>query len=167
MASWCIPLAATINLCPDMGKWRLCRRYNTPKFRSAATILQRLGWSRSELSARSAPQRWQRLQIEHRAQHPTLLPFLLRSCYPAQCCSRLAFIIMSNVGETDFDQLTRTLTENFNLLADEVQLLSDRKTVLEHKLRFAHEQVCLQIYFVSAPLYMMIHFSSRSGAAKW
>ena len=55
---------------------------------------------------------------------------------------------MSNAGETDFDQLTRTLTENFNLLADEVQLLSDRKTVLEHKLRFAHEQVCLNIYFI-------------------
>ena len=48
---------------------------------------------------------------------------------------------MSHAGDTDFDQLTRTLTENFNLLADEVQLLSDRKTVLEHKLRFAHEQV--------------------------
>jgi hypothetical protein len=42
---------------------------------------------------------------------------------------------------TDFDQLTRTLTESFALLADEVQSLSDRKTILEHKLRFAHEQV--------------------------
>lgn len=48
---------------------------------------------------------------------------------------------MSHAGDTDFDQLTRSLTENFNVLADEVQLLSDRKTVLEHKLRFAHEQV--------------------------
>ena len=48
---------------------------------------------------------------------------------------------MSHMGNTDFDQLMKTLTENFNVLADEVQLLSDRKTVLEHKLRFAHEQI--------------------------
>lgn len=47
---------------------------------------------------------------------------------------------MSFMGDTDYDHLLLTLTENFNLLADEVQLLSDRKTVLEHKLRFAHEQ---------------------------
>ncbi|OBT67550.1 hypothetical protein VE03_03797 [Pseudogymnoascus sp. 23342-1-I1] len=47
---------------------------------------------------------------------------------------------MSHMRDTDFDQLMKTLTENFNVLADEVQLLSDRKTVLEHKLRFAHEQ---------------------------
>ncbi|KAG0650885.1 hypothetical protein D0Z07_2588 [Hyphodiscus hymeniophilus] len=43
-------------------------------------------------------------------------------------------------NDLDYDELTRTLTDNFNILADEVQLLSDRKTVLEHKLRFAHEQ---------------------------
>jgi hypothetical protein len=42
----------------------------------------------------------------------------------------------------DYDELTNTLTENFNILADEFQSLSDRKTILEHKLRFAHEQVC-------------------------
>ncbi|ELR10546.1 hypothetical protein VC83_05121 [Pseudogymnoascus destructans] len=47
---------------------------------------------------------------------------------------------MSHMRDTDFDQLMKRLTENFNVLADEVQLLSDRKTVLEHKLRFAHEQ---------------------------
>lgn len=43
--------------------------------------------------------------------------------------------------EADHEELTRTLTENFNILANEVQLLSDQKTILEHKLRFAHEQV--------------------------
>ncbi|KAK3329635.1 hypothetical protein B0H66DRAFT_33276 [Apodospora peruviana] len=37
-------------------------------------------------------------------------------------------------------QLTQTLTESFNALADEVQSLIDRKTILEHKLRYAHEQ---------------------------
>lgn len=39
-------------------------------------------------------------------------------------------------------ELTHTLVESFNTLADEVQNLSDRQTVLEHKLRYAHEQVC-------------------------
>jgi hypothetical protein len=43
--------------------------------------------------------------------------------------------------DLDYDELTQTLADNFNILADEVQLLSDRKTILEHKLRFAHEQV--------------------------
>jgi hypothetical protein len=37
--------------------------------------------------------------------------------------------------------LAHTLADAFNALADEVQTLTDRKTVLEHKLRFAHEQV--------------------------
>jgi len=74
---------------------------------------------------------------------------------------------MSQMGDTDLDQLTRTLTENFNVLADEVQLLSDRKTVLEHKLRFAHEQVCATLfhYFCTPIYFMMRHFSSRSGVA--
>lgn len=40
--------------------------------------------------------------------------------------------------------LAQALTESFNALADEVQSLIDRKTILEHKLRFAHEQVCSQ-----------------------
>jgi hypothetical protein len=44
-------------------------------------------------------------------------------------------------NDVDHEDLIRTLTDNFNILADEVQLLSDRKTILEHKLRFAHEQV--------------------------
>ncbi|KAI1811649.1 hypothetical protein GGS20DRAFT_562114 [Poronia punctata] len=40
----------------------------------------------------------------------------------------------------DTQLLTQTLVESFNALADEVQSLSDRQTVLEHKLRYAHEQ---------------------------
>ncbi|KAK4205321.1 hypothetical protein QBC40DRAFT_302966 [Triangularia verruculosa] len=36
--------------------------------------------------------------------------------------------------------LIQTLTESFVALADEVQSLVDRKTILEHKLRYAHEQ---------------------------
>ncbi|KAK7408958.1 hypothetical protein QQX98_008836 [Neonectria punicea] len=36
--------------------------------------------------------------------------------------------------------LANSLADGFNALADEVQTLTDRKTVLEHKLRFAHEQ---------------------------
>ncbi|EHA58393.1 hypothetical protein MGG_04418 [Pyricularia oryzae 70-15] len=36
--------------------------------------------------------------------------------------------------------LTHTLIESFNALADEVQNLIDRKTILEHKLRYAREQ---------------------------
>ncbi|KAK0618149.1 hypothetical protein B0T17DRAFT_537054 [Bombardia bombarda] len=36
--------------------------------------------------------------------------------------------------------LTQTLAESFSALADEVQSLIDRKTILEHKLRYAHEQ---------------------------
>lgn len=41
----------------------------------------------------------------------------------------------------NYIHLTHTLVDSFNALADEVQSLTDRKTVLEHKLRFAHEQV--------------------------
>lgn len=40
----------------------------------------------------------------------------------------------------NYIHLTQTLVDSFNALADEVQSLTDRKTVLEHKLRFAHEQ---------------------------
>lgn len=42
---------------------------------------------------------------------------------------------------TGCQELTQTLVESFNALADEVQNLIDRKTILEHKLRYAHEQV--------------------------
>ncbi len=45
-------------------------------------------------------------------------------------------------------QLIQTLTESFLALSDEVQSLIDRKTILEHKLRYAHEQVC-RIFFFS------------------
>ena len=41
----------------------------------------------------------------------------------------------------NYVHLTDTLVDSFNALANEVQSLADRKTVLEHKLRFAHEQV--------------------------
>jgi hypothetical protein len=41
----------------------------------------------------------------------------------------------------EYLHLAHTLADAFNALADEVQTLTDRKTVLEHKLRFAHEQV--------------------------
>ncbi|ROT37293.1 hypothetical protein SODALDRAFT_334384 [Sodiomyces alkalinus F11] len=55
---------------------------------------------------------------------------------------------MSQHTSTGFDvshvmnyiTLTQTLVESFNTLANEVQSLTDMKTVLEHKLRFAHEQ---------------------------
>lgn len=66
-------------------------------------------------------------------------------------------------------QLIQTLIESFNALAGEVQDLVDRKTILEHKLRFAHEQVCrygfllLSLLFFRFPgLNMMIN-SSRSA----
>lgn len=49
--------------------------------------------------------------------------------------------------DIDYEELTKTLTDNFNVLADEVQLLSDRKLILEHKLRFAHEQCKLPLSF--------------------
>ena len=45
-------------------------------------------------------------------------------------------------------QLTQTLSGSFDALADEVQLLIDRKTVLEHKLRYAHEQVSQNSLYV-------------------
>jgi hypothetical protein len=47
--------------------------------------------------------------------------------------------------------LAQALTESFNALADEVQSLIDRKTILEHKLRFAHEQVCANFSSLLAP----------------
>ena len=63
--------------------------------------------------------------------------------------------------EPDYEELTKTLTENFNILAEEVQRLGDRKTILEHKLRFAHEQVSIAISLflnsqsLAIPLHMM------------
>lgn len=59
-------------------------------------------------------------------------------------------------NEFDYEELTKTLTDNFNILADDVQLLTDQKTILEHKLRFAHEQVGLALFSFSChPLHMM------------
>ncbi|KAE9381604.1 hypothetical protein N431DRAFT_425181 [Stipitochalara longipes BDJ] len=43
-------------------------------------------------------------------------------------------------GDFDHEELTRILTESFTVLANEVQLLSDRNSILQHKLIFAHEQ---------------------------
>jgi hypothetical protein len=66
---------------------------------------------------------------------------------------------MSNI------QLIQTLTESFVALSDEVQSLIDRKTILEHKLRYAHEQVCrILFFFFFSAASVMISFSSRSGA---
>lgn len=56
---------------------------------------------------------------------------------------------MMPYNDLNYEELTKALTQNFNFLADEVQSLSDRKTILEHKLRFAHEQVRLDLF--SAP----------------
>jgi len=50
--------------------------------------------------------------------------------------------------DLDYEELTKTLAESFNLLADEVQLLSDRKIILEHKLRYAHEQCTFYARFL-------------------
>ena len=41
--------------------------------------------------------------------------------------------------------LTHSLADAFNSLADEAQDLNDRRIVLEHKLRFAHEQVSYRL----------------------
>jgi hypothetical protein len=66
--------------------------------------------------------------------------------------------------EFDYEDLTKSLTDNFNILADEVQLLSDRKTILEHKLRFAHEQVSTDRISLRVSFYIMMkNISSRSG----
>lgn len=50
----------------------------------------------------------------------------------------------------DYEEVIKTLTDNFNILADEVQLLGDRKIILEHKLRFAHEQVSSAVSYYSS-----------------
>lgn len=66
----------------------------------------------------------------------------------------------------DSPQLIQTLIESFNALADEVQNLVDRKTILEHKLRFAHEQVgdCSFSFSSFSFAYVMIFSSSRSAS---
>lgn len=66
----------------------------------------------------------------------------------------------------DSPQLIQTLIESFNALAEEVQNLVDRKTILEHKLRFAHESVSAHLLFSfkSTSAYVMIFHSSRSAS---
>ena len=51
----------------------------------------------------------------------------------------------SGISGMNAQYLTQTLVESFNALADEVQNLSDRQTILEHKLRYAREQVRLML----------------------
>ncbi|KAK1512835.1 hypothetical protein CTAM01_00230 [Colletotrichum tamarilloi] len=62
--------------------------------------------------------------------------FSSRHFMPHSTCSERE---ATNSG-MNYIHLTTTLVESFNALADEVQILTDRKTILEHKLRFAHEQ---------------------------
>jgi len=52
---------------------------------------------------------------------------------------------------THYASLTNTLIKSFTALADEMQSLMDCKTVLEHKLRYAHEQVCVFPFLYSGP----------------
>lgn len=51
----------------------------------------------------------------------------------------------------DSPQLIQTLIESFNALADEVQNLVDKKTILEHKMKWAHEQVGDCCFFFCFP----------------
>ncbi|CAI0646786.1 unnamed protein product [Colletotrichum noveboracense] len=68
----------------------------------------------------------------------------LRPFMPHPTCSDRE---VTNSG-MNYIHLTQTLVDSFNALADEVQILTDRKTILEHKLRFAHEQ-CLQYQYLA------------------
>merc|ERR1712000_97162 len=47
----------------------------------------------------------------------------------------------ASFGMGTYVELTQSLADAFNTLADEAQGLNDRRIVLEHKLRFAHEQL--------------------------
>lgn len=62
------------------------------------------------------------------------------------------------VADMDSFQLIHELVKSFNALADEVQNLTDRKTILEHKLRYAHEQV-YYFFFSSSCLCLHCHIS--------
>lgn len=68
------------------------------------------------------------------------------------------------LNDLDYEELVKTLADNFIFLADEVQLLSDRKTILEHKLRFAHEQVSTTTHSLRSCRLCDEKLSSRSGA---
>ncbi|RDL36860.1 Uncharacterized protein BP5553_06212 [Venustampulla echinocandica] len=45
-----------------------------------------------------------------------------------------------SLNDFDYDDSVKTLITNFNALADEVQLLSDRNTILQYKLQYAHSE---------------------------
>lgn len=68
--------------------------------------------------------------------------------------------------DLDYEELTNTLINNFNILADEVQLLSDRKTILEHKLRYSHSQVSLNIFFAITPPHVLLMMYTNSSRTK-
>lgn len=53
--------------------------------------------------------------------------------------------------------LTHSLADAFTALADEAQGLNDRRIVLEHKLRFAHEQVSLILSVLSLTSFLSLH----------
>ena len=73
------------------------------------------------------------------------MTYLLHSCFHRldissyEALGGLSLTMPHN--DFDYEDLTKNLTENFNILADEVQVFSDRNTILEHKLRFAAEKV--------------------------
>lgn len=75
-----------------------------------------------------------------------------------------------NMNDLDYEELTKDLIANFNTLADEVQLLSDRNTILQHKLSYAHSEVSKRCSFLFLPTpatpFMMRKLSSRSRAAQ-
>lgn len=60
-----------------------------------------------------------------------------------------------------YAELTHSLTDAFNTLADEAQGLNDRRIVLEHKLRFAHEQVSYSFSLIYPFLSLLVGFLSR------
>jgi hypothetical protein len=69
--------------------------------------------------------------------------------------------------DLDYEELTKELIHNFNTLADAVQLLSDRNTILQHKLQYAHTEVSIFKHFllpILSNFIMMRNFSSRSRA---
>lgn len=68
--------------------------------------------------------------------------------------------------EMDPPQLVRQLVESFNALADEVQNLADRKTILEHKLRYAHEQVCCFPLALALASFFHVHAGRHAHMAQ-
>lgn len=74
---------------------------------------------------------------------------LLMSRRSAEACPPTPSLYPTPFGMgTPHAELTLSLTDAFNALADEAQGLNDRRIVLEHKLRFAHEQVSPQHSFL-------------------